>query len=133
MSLSRWCRIAVLALAVAAPTRARADGGEKPASCGGAVRWVCCPKWKTEPVTRPGFDVQCEHICVPRVRLPWQDDCTPRCARVLAVHRLKKETIECGERCVLTWEAKAVCARCLKPVEVAAPSGRCGPSNCAAP
>jgi hypothetical protein len=104
-------------------------GGCKPAGCGSSVRWVCCPKWEKETIEKSGFEVECEHICVPRVRLPWQDCCTPRCARVIAVNRLKKVTQECGERCVLTWEAKPVCVHCRKPVQALAPACQCGPCH----
>ncbi|MEZ6067787.1 MAG: hypothetical protein R3B90_19220 [Planctomycetaceae bacterium] len=55
------------------------DGGCKPAGCGCEVRWVCSPSWDKEKIEKTCFDIEYEHICVPRVKLPWQGCCTPRC------------------------------------------------------
>ncbi|MCA9052851.1 MAG: hypothetical protein KDA75_03395 [Planctomycetaceae bacterium] len=109
------------------------DGGCKPSGCGCEVKWICCPKWEKEKIEKSCYDIECEHICVPKVKLPWQDCCTPRCARVICVHRLKKHTYECGEKCVLTFEAKAVCTRCCKPGYSRCPTMNCGPGPCGAP
>ncbi|MFV0445071.1 MAG: hypothetical protein ACK5Q5_15965 [Planctomycetaceae bacterium] len=108
-------------------------GGCKPTGCGCQVNWVCCPTCEQEKIEKSGFDVECEHICVPKVRLPWQSCCTPRCARVICVHRLKKQTIECGEKCVIQWEAKPVCRYCGKPRTGTDSNGGCGPAACVAP
>jgi hypothetical protein len=111
------------------------DGGRKPANCGCQVKWVCCPTYEKEKIEKSGFEVESEHICVPKVKFPWQKCCTPRCAKVICVHRLKKETKECGEKCVIKWEAKQVCVRCCKPTSGhnCGPNHGCGPSACAAP
>ena len=108
-------------------------GGCKPSGCGCQVKWVCCPKWEKETIEKECFDIECEHICVPKVKLPWQDCCTPRCARIICVRKLKKHSYECGQKCVLTWEAKCVCTRRCKPGYTHCPSTNCGPAPCAAP
>jgi hypothetical protein len=103
-------------------------GGCKPA-CECGVVWGCCPKYEKEKVTKSGFEVECEQICVPKVRLPWADPCEPRCAFVVSVNRLKKVTKDNGEKCVLTWEAKPFCSHCLKPACGTCPEMSCAPSE----
>ena len=41
------------------------------------------------------FKVECKAICVPKVRLPWQKLCTPKCAKVKYVHVMRKAKYEC--------------------------------------
>lgn len=108
-------------------------GGCKPACAGCSVRWVCCPSYEKVKVEKDCFDVECEHICVPKVKFPWQDCCTPRRAYVIGVHRLKKVKIDCGEKCVINWEAKPVYTRCCKPGYTRSPAAGCGPAPCAVP
>ena len=132
--------IACLACVVVAgyPSLSRAGwlcGECKPAGCNAQVGWVCCPSYEKEKIEKSGFEIETEQICVPKVRLPWQSCCTPRCARVVCVNRLKKKTIECGEKCVIKWEAKQVCTHCGKPYSGAGmgPASTCGPAACVAP
>lgn len=106
----------------------RHRGGCKPA-CECGVVWGCCPKYDKEKIETHGFEVECEHICVPKVRLPWADPCEPRCAFVVAVNRLKKETRDDGEKCVLKWEAKPFCRHCHKPACGMCPEMGCAPSE----
>ena len=96
----------------------------KPTGCCEGVAYTCCPVYQREKIERKGFEVKCEPLCVPRVRLPWQDPCTPRTARVIYVHRLESASRECGEKCVLTWEPRPVCGRCGKPAAQNAPPAR---------
>ena len=119
----------VLTLVLTSPAHAglfREHGGCKPA-CECEVVWGCCPKYATEKVEKSGFEVECEQICVPKVRLPWQDPCTPRCAFVVCVNRLKKSTKPMGEKCEIKWEAKPYCSRCLKPACCGGPDVSCAP------
>jgi hypothetical protein len=49
------------------------------------------------------FDVECEAICIPHVKLPWEDCCEPpKCARTRLVHVLVEKDYEC-ERCHYKW------------------------------
>ena len=49
------------------------------------------------------FDVECEAICIPQVKLPWEDcRAPPKCARTRLVHVLVEEEYEC-ERCRYKW------------------------------
>lgn len=70
----------------------------------------CCPEWKKEKVEVTCNKIECEEICIPPIRCPFDDECTPRCGTVIAVKKVKTEKIECGEKCKL--EYKLVCNRC---------------------
>lgn len=111
----------------------RSSGGCKPPGCGYYCKWVCCPTYEKEKVKKSGYEVECKQICVPRVRLPWQSCCERRCADVICVHRLTKDSRECGERCVIKWEAKQVCYPCGKPSYGYAHVNSCQPKPCATP
>ncbi|MEZ6067788.1 MAG: hypothetical protein R3B90_19225 [Planctomycetaceae bacterium] len=50
---------------------------------------------------------------------------------MVCVRKLKKKSYECGERCVLSWEAKAVCTRCCKPGQLLRSAGTCAPAGTA--
>lgn len=102
------------------------EGNCKPA-CGCEVVWGCCPTYETVKVEKSGFEVECEQICVPKVRLPWADPCEPRCAFVVCVNKLKKVKKDDGEKCVIKWEAKPFCAHCQKPVNYNCPTNICAP------
>jgi hypothetical protein len=97
-------------------------GSCKPQQCCPPVRYACCPKYEKVAIEKSCFDVEPEGICVPCVKLPRQSFCAPRRARVICVNRLTSRTYECGERCVLVWEAKKVCCRCGKPHVMAPPA-----------
>ncbi len=59
------------------------------------------------------YEVECEAICVPRVKLPWKDGCEPpQCARTRLVHVLVEKEYEC-ERCHYKWTP--VCCENCKP------------------
>jgi hypothetical protein len=74
-------------------------------SCGG----MCV--LKAEPVTEEEtcYEVECERVCIPAVRFPWESCRTPRCGRVRLVARLKEET---RERKTCSYEWLVVCPRC---------------------
>jgi len=57
-------------------------------------------KVETETVKEKKYcwDVECKPICIPKVTLPWQKCCTPKCAKMKYVRVLKKEEYEC-EHC----------------------------------
>jgi hypothetical protein len=49
------------------------------------------------------YDVECEPICIPKPKLPWEDCCAPpQCARTRLVHVLVEKEYEC-ERCGCKW------------------------------
>jgi hypothetical protein len=57
------------------------------------------------------FDVECKAICIPPVKLPWEDCCAPsRCARTRLVHELIEEKYEC-EHCRYQWTPEC-CEAC---------------------
>ncbi len=91
-------------------------------------RQVCCPP---QPIVCPNcqhhckldvetvkekhvcFDVECEAICIPQVKYPWEDCCTPpKCARTRLVHVLVEKDYEC-EHCHYKWTP--VCCEKCKP------------------
>ncbi|REJ93380.1 MAG: hypothetical protein DWQ34_10720 [Planctomycetota bacterium] len=85
----------------------------KPAgSCATAIECIyCCrPVVKRETVEKEGFDVECEYICVPGIKWPWQKCCEkPSCGKVKKVRKLVKREWECGEKCVWEWELSCCC------------------------
>lgn len=71
--------ILTAAVLVIGPNFVRADRGCcKPVDCCAAcdcVPLVCRPVFKTVPVTKACFDVECKEICIPKVTLPWHKCC----------------------------------------------------------
>ena len=100
-------------------------GGCKPECQPCGVRHVCCPSVEVEIVEKKCWKVECEPICVPRVKLPWRDCCEPRCGRIKYVSKLKSHKYECGSKCVYKWDVKECCTRCGKPRACAAPAYCC--------
>jgi hypothetical protein len=80
---------------------------------------VVCPKCnhhckldieKVKEAT-PCFEVECEAICIPHVKLPWHDCCDPpRCARTRLVNVLVEKEYEC-EVCKYKW-TPVCCEKC---------------------
>ncbi len=109
---------------------------------------VCCAEVKTEKVKKHCWEVECEHICVPRVQCPLlncltgntcEDPCSSRnllgkcigklCGDVKCVRKLKKKEYEC-EKCVVEWSVKCAsgcgsCTGCQKPCCGPTPLGCC--------
>ena len=117
---------------------ARADScapGCKPGYSAGGAECVCfCrPGARQETVTKECFEVECEYICIPGIRFPWQNCCEPpSCGKVRRVRRLTSREYECGTRTV--WEWEVICQSryigCTPPdcSRNAAP-GCCAPMN----
>jgi hypothetical protein len=63
----------------------------------------CELKIETAKEKKTCFDVECEAICIPRVKMPWEDCCSPpECARTRLVHVLVERDYEC-EHCHYKW------------------------------
>lgn len=96
----------------------------------------CRPVPRQETVTRECFDVECEYICIPGIKFPWQRCCEPpSCGKVRCVRRLTSHEHECGTRIVWDWEVTCRGAGrgcdCVPPVcsrSNGAP-GCCAPMN----
>ncbi len=73
------------------------------------VTQICCPEVTTEKVVKDGWDVECHEICIPPIHCPWTDPCRPRCGKVIVVKRLKEDSLECGERCLLEYKLTDPC------------------------
>lgn len=84
-------------------------------SCG---HKVCRVRFEEQTVDKHCYKVECEDICVPQYRLPWQMCCKPKCARVKTVKVLKKHDYEC-KKCGCVWEVFCV------------GKARCGAKGCA--
>lgn len=73
---------------------------------------VCVPTPETKKVKKHCWDVECEDICIPAIRWPWQSSCSPpSCGKVKTVKVLKKVEYEC-EECGYTWDIKTVGCSC---------------------
>ena len=69
----------------------------------GACVEGCCPECKTVPNEKKGFDVECEKICVPPVKFPWESCCVRKPGTVKVVRKLAKKDYECGKKVVYEW------------------------------
>lgn len=77
------------------------------------ARPTCCPScsarciFEAKPITveKSCYEVDCEPICVPKVRFPWQKCCEPMCAEIKWVNVLKTRTYEC-EDCEYSWKVE---------------------------
>jgi hypothetical protein len=115
-----------------------ARAGSCAASCkpGCAAECVCyCrPVARQETVTKECFEVECETICIPGIKFPWQDCCEPpSCGKVRRVRRLTRHEYECGTRIVWEWELSCH-VRCIDSIppgcsRTAGAPGCCGPMN----
>jgi len=107
--------------------------GDCKPGCNNAVECVyrCRPVCKQETVKKDYFDVECEYICVPGIKFPWQKCCEPpTCGKVKRVHRLKKDSYECGTRTVWEWELTCQCRTIdCKACIGGAPASSCVPQN----
>lgn len=102
------CFIAMLAAAsLVVPNVAVADqfGCPQCRSCGGAC------VLKAEPVVEEEtcYEVECQQVCIPAVRFPWDSCREPKCGRIRLVSVLKKESRE-TTACKYEWVV--VCSRC---------------------
>lgn len=85
-------------------------GGCKPAGCTEPVMLVCQPTVTAEPAKKSCWDVECEYVCIPPVRFPWQPCGTPGgCGKIRCVKKLKKVSYECGTDYTWEWDVRAVC------------------------
>ena len=60
-------------------------------------------------VEKSCWEIECEEICIPAIRFPWEKNCEPKCGTVITVKRLKKVTYECPS-CKCEWTP--VCSTC---------------------
>lgn len=60
-------------------------------------------------VEKSCWDIECEEICIPAIRFPWEKCCEPKCGTVITVKKLKKVTYECPS-CECVWTP--VCNTC---------------------
>ena len=70
------------------------------------VTKICCPEEKLEPVVAEGWDVECEHVCIPPIRCPISKCSERPCAKVIAVRKLKPDELELRKKCVIEYKLK---------------------------
>jgi hypothetical protein len=93
----------VLALSLAA--NASAGNRDRCPDCGNAT---CVPSLETVKEKKQCWIVECEKICIPHIRWPWQSCCElPKCGRVKNVKVLRKVEYEC-EKCGCKWDVQSV-------------------------
>jgi hypothetical protein len=74
-------------------------------SCGGA----CALKVEQIEEDEICYDVECEEVCIPAVRFPWESCRTPKCGRVRVVAKLREDKTK-KTRCKYEWVL--TCTRC---------------------
>lgn len=93
----------------------------------------CRPVPHQETIKEECFDVECEYICIPGIKFPWQRCCEPpSCGRVRCVHRLTSHEHERGAKTVWDWEiTRCGDTDCVPPVctGTACVPGRSAPMN----
>lgn len=91
--------------------------------CPGCGEKVCRTYSKMEKVSKSCFELECEEVCIPRVRMPWHRCCEVLPGKVRTVVRLKEREYEC-EKCGYEWHIECAngCGRCY---------GICGSTGCA--
>jgi len=63
----------------------------------------CCPECKTEPNEKSCFCIECEEICVPAIKFPWESCCVRKPGKVKVVRKLTSKDYECGKKVVWEW------------------------------
>lgn len=74
-----------------------------------------------EEVEIKGFDVECEAICIPPLRFPWEGGPLKKCGKVRCVKKLVGDKKTC-KVCTYDWEAIVCCPDCRTKLQ------RCGSS-----
>ncbi len=80
-------------------------------SCGGA----CVLKVEQVEEDETCYDVECEEVCIPAVRFPWETCRTPKCGRVRVVAKLKEEKTK---KTTCKYEWVLTCTRCGRPTSI---------------
>lgn len=63
----------------------------------------CSPEVKEIEVAHNCYADKCKDVCIPAVRFPWEDCCSPlRCGRVRSVKQLTKWEYKCPD-CEVKW------------------------------
>lgn len=96
------------------------------------VTGYCCPEIKKEKIVKEGWDVECKQICIPPIHCPCSNSCELKCGKVIAVRRLVKDKIECGEECVVKYKLVDPCAK-PEPAEEHAKDNKKEPTPVEAP
>ncbi len=84
----------------------------------------CSLKVEREDVDVKVFDVECETICIPPIRFPWQCGPIKRCGRVRVIKNLVTDKVQ-KPVCVYEWSAIACCPDCRRRVMCPPPRQRC--------
>ena len=56
-----------------------------------------------EPNKKRCFCVDCEKICVPAIKFPWESCCVRKPGYVKIVRKVSKKDYECGKKVVWEW------------------------------
>ena len=124
-------------------------------SCCEGCMLICSPECKTVKEKKHCWDVECEPVCIPKVRCPLFnlfgfgsgasaccDSCGDQfcngncngncqqasCGKIRVVRKLKKVEYQV-EKTVVEWKVKRCALECGKCCDGCAPIGCCGPSG----
>ena len=97
-----------LGLLILAPLVAAAGPRHPHDRCPDCGNAACVPSLKTVKEKKHCWCIECEPVCIPHIRWPWQSSCElPKCGYVKNVKVLKKVEYEC-EKCGCKWDAKCL-------------------------
>ncbi|GAA4438293.1 hypothetical protein [Bremerella cremea] len=91
-------------------------------TCCSSYGKTCSPEVKQTETKHNCYADKCKDICIPAVRFPWEDCCTPlKCGRVRSVKQLTKFEYKCPD-CEVKWNVVDSGCNCGP--------GACGPAGC---
>lgn len=88
----------------------------------------CSVKVEKQDVEDTVFDVECEAICIPPIRFPWECGPLKNCGQIRVVKKLVTEK-EKRVECTYQWSATACCPQCRH--RILCPPVCANPSACA--
>lgn len=66
----------------------------------------CYPECKTEPNEKTCNTIECDQVCIPAVKFPWESCCCLKPGRTRTIHKLGSKDYECGTKRVWDWSIK---------------------------
>lgn len=88
----------------------------------------CQVEVDVEEVDVKGFDVECEAICIPPLRFPWECGPLKKCGKVRCVKKLVSDK-KTKKVCTYDWEAIACCPDCRSKIKSSC-GGCCDSAGC---
>ena len=66
----------------------------------------CYPECSVEPNEKTCYTVECDKVCIPAVRFPWESCCCKKPGNTRTIRKLGSKDYECGSKRVWDWSIK---------------------------